>query len=70
VFSNLGIWQIQTKTILTNIKFLNNLSGFSSIDSNGVDKILHGNNKLFVAMKKMSKVYLINEISSLVGAYK
>ncbi len=64
MFSAEGIWIIQTKTYLTNIKQVTSLSGLDLTSIKGLDKTLRGGGSYFVAMKKMSKVFIIPENTS------
>jgi hypothetical protein len=43
LFTSLGIWQIKTKTVLTDVKPINSISGFNSKDYGGIDKICMDN---------------------------
>lgn len=61
LFTSLGIWQVNTNTILTDIKPIPDLSGFNSRDLAGVDKVLHGQEGVMVALKRLSKVIIIPE---------
>ena len=42
LFSSGGIWTIDTKTILTNVRRIDSVSGFDGAKWKGLDKILHG----------------------------
>lgn len=59
IFAPHGIWVIQTKTFLTNIKQLSAVSGFDIRESSGLDKAIRGTGSYFVGMKKMGKVFII-----------
>lgn len=59
LFTSLGIWQIKTNTILTDVKPIHSISGFNSKDYGGIDKIVHGQQSVMVALKRLSKVIII-----------
>lgn len=61
IFTNIGIWEVNTKTILANVKKIDKISGFESIDYGGVDKVLHGDGHIIIALKRMLKVFIIPE---------
>jgi len=42
IFSSLGVWVVDTKTILSNVRSMGSISGFNSAKWGGVDKVLHG----------------------------
>lgn len=42
IFTNVGMWEIKTKTILASVSKINNFYGFDSAKVGGVDKVLHG----------------------------
>jgi hypothetical protein len=49
---------------LTNIKQISNISGLDIIEIGGLDKAIRGGGSYFVGMKKMSKVFIIPEITT------
>lgn len=59
VFSPNGIWVVQTKTFLTNIKKVPTVAGLNTVDIGGLDKVIRGSGSYFVAMKKMTKVFIV-----------
>jgi hypothetical protein len=61
LFSALGIWQAATSTVLADFRPVDSLGGFKPQDIGGVDKVLHGQEGVFVALKRLSKVFLIPE---------
>jgi hypothetical protein len=52
---------VATSTILADFKPIDNLGGFNSKDYGGVDKVMHGQGGIMVALKRLSKVFLIPE---------
>lgn len=64
IFSSSGIWIVQTKTFLTNIKQITTISGLNVVEIGGIDKTVRGGGSYFVAMKKMGKIYIVPEITS------
>jgi hypothetical protein len=59
VFTSLGVWQVKTKTVLTNVRKIDSVSGFNSARYGGIDKIIHGQGKVMVGMKRSSRVFII-----------
>ena len=59
IFSSLGIWKVYTKTILSNVINAGSLSGFSSQKVGGVDKVLHAESGVFVALKRLERIWII-----------
>lgn len=64
IFSSRGIWSVDTKTILTNVKQVKDISGFDSAKYAGVDKAIHGEIGMLVAVKRMDRVFIIPEPSA------
>lgn len=64
IFSPSGIWIVQTKTFLTNIKQATSISGLDVVQIGGLDRTMRGGGSYFVAMKKMSKVFIIPEVTT------
>ena len=62
IFSSLGVWVVDTKTVLSNVKSQGAISGFDSAKWGGVDKVLHGESGVFLALKKMDRVFIIPEV--------
>ncbi len=59
LFTSLGIWQIKTKTILTDVRRVQSLAGFDTKVTGGLDKVLHGQEKVIIGLKRDSKVFII-----------
>jgi len=59
VFSSEGLWQIQTNTVLASVKQIDQLSGFDSRAVGGVDKAIHGQGNIIIAMKTLDRVFVI-----------
>ena len=61
MFTSLGVWQIKTRTVLTDVRRVEGLSGFDSKEYGGIDKVLHGQGNIMVGLKRLSKVFIIPE---------
>jgi hypothetical protein len=61
IFSSKGIWSVDTKTILTNVRKIDRIAGFDSADYGGIDKLIHGEMGIMVAVKRLDRVFVIPE---------
>jgi hypothetical protein len=64
IFSALGVWTVDTKTILSNVRDIGLLSGFDPTVTKGLDLVLHAESGVFVGLKRMDRVFIIPERAS------
>lgn len=60
IFTSKGIWGVDTKTVLATVKKIDNLSGFDSANYGGIDKAIHGEMGVIVAVKRLDRVFVIS----------
>lgn len=64
MFTSIGLWSISTKTILTNVVYLDGgINGFDPKQWNGVDKVLHGRGGIMIILKINIGVFIVPEMT-------